>query len=171
MTGRTKIEYYKSVKKIDETTRFVLEAFVPYAKADFLLNFKPSAFFNELEKKSGRKRRSLESAYYRLIKKGLIELDDKRIPRLTEKGRRKAMSYKPQRLKFGAHLIVIFDIPEEERRKRRRLRQLLQELSFRKVQQSVWETEYDHREYLRAEIAEMNLQEHVRVYEAAQIEL
>lgn len=161
----------ESMKKPSATTRFVLEAFVPYTKSNLLLSFKPSLFFNELERKSGKKRRSLESAYYRLIKKGLIELDDKRVPRLTPKGQRKTKSYEPERLKFGAHLIVIFDIPEDERRKRRRLRLLLQELSFRKVQQSVWETEYDHREYLRAEIAEMHLQEYVRVYEAAPIEL
>lgn len=161
----------KFMKKPAETTKFVLEAFVPYTKANILLSFKPSLFFNELEKKSGRKKRSLESAYYRLIKKGLIELDDKRMPRLTAKGQRKAMTYQPERLKFGAHLIVIFDIPESERRKRRRLRMILQELSFRKVQQSVWETKYDYREHLRAEIAEMNLQEYVQVYEAAPIEL
>lgn len=159
------------MKKPAETTKFVLEAFVPYTKANLLLSFKPSLFFNELEKKSGRKRRSLESAYYRLIKKGLIELDDKGIPRLTPKGHRKAKIFKPERLQLGAQLIVIFDIPEEERRKRRRLRLVLQELSFRKVQQSVWVTEYDYREYLRAEIAEMDLQEYVRVYEAAPIEL
>lgn len=161
----------KSMNKPAAPTKFVLEALLPYTKANLLLSFKPSLFFHELERKSGRKKRTLETAYYRLIRKGLIELDDNGTPHLTEKGRRKAKLYQPQRLGFGAHLIVIFDIPEEERRKRRHLRLLLQELSFRKVQQSVWETEYDYREYLRSEIAEMNLQEYVRVYEAAQIEL
>lgn len=157
--------------RLSEPTKFVLEAFIPYTKANLLLSFKPSMFFDELEKKSGRHKRSLQSAYYRAIDRGLIEIDHQGIPRLTDKGHRKTKVYRPQRLKFGAHLIVIFDIPEEERYKRRRLRMLLRELSFRRVQQSVWETKYDHREYLRAEIAEMHLQEYVRVYEAAAIEL
>jgi DNA-binding transcriptional regulator PaaX len=159
------------MKNTDDPMRFVLEAFVPYTKSNLLLAFKPSLFFYELEKKTGRKRRSLESAYYRLIKKGLIEMDDNKIPRLTERGRQKVRVYEPERLKFGAHLMVIFDIPEEERYKRRRLRLLLRELSFRQIQKSVWETDYDHREYLRAEIAEMNLQEYVRVYEVAPVEI
>lgn len=159
------------MRKPSEATRYILEAFIPYTKANLLLAFKPSQFFNELEKKSGQKKRSLETAYYRSIKKGLVELDNNRIPRLTERGRRKAQLYKPTRLKFGAHLMIIFDIPESERSKRRRLRILLQALSFRQIQKSVWETEYDHRDYLRAEIADMNLQEYVRVYETAQIEI
>jgi DNA-binding transcriptional regulator PaaX len=159
------------MKKPSETTKYILKAFIPYTEANLLLSFKPSLFFNELEKKTGQKRRSLESAYYRSKRKGLIELDKNKIPRLTDKGRRKAKLYKPTRLKFGAHLIIIFDIPEKERQKRRRLRLLLKELSFTKVQQSVWETNYDHREYLRAEVDEMNLQEYVRVYEAAQVEI
>jgi DNA-binding transcriptional regulator PaaX len=161
----------ESVKKPIDSTRFILEAFIPYTKSNLLLAFKPSLFFNELEKKSGHKKRSLESAYYRLIKKGLIKLDDNRIPRLTESGQKKVRTYEPKRLKFGAQLMVIFDIPEEERQKRRRLRVLLRELSFRQIQQSVWETDYDQREYLRAEIAEMNLQEYVRVYEVAPVEI
>ncbi len=159
------------MNKPNDTTRFILEAFIPYTRANLLLSFKPSLFFNELEKRSGRNKRTLESAYYRLIRKGLIELDENRIPRLTDKGRRKTKLYKPEKLELGARLIVIFDIPEEQRMKRRRLRLLLRELSFRRVQQSVWETSFDHREYLRAEIAEMHLQEHVKVYEAAQIEI
>jgi Mn-dependent DtxR family transcriptional regulator len=171
LTGRTKIEYYYLVNKPSAPTRYVLESFIPYTKANLLLTFKPSLFFHELEKKSGQKRRSLESAYYRLIDKGLIERDHEGIPRLTDLGRKRAKIYKPTRLKFGAHLLVVFDIPENERRKRRRLRILLQELSFRQIQQSVWETQYDHRDYLRLEISEMNLEEYVRVYEAAHIEL
>ena len=157
--------------KPNETTKYVLEAFLPYSKANLLLAFKPSLFFAELERKTGRKKRSLESAYYRSIKKGLIELDDHQAPRLTARGQKKIKLYKPTRLKFGAHLMIIFDIPENERYKRQRLRTLLKELSFRQIQKSVWETQYDHTEYLRSEIAEMNLQEYVRVYEAASIEV
>lgn len=159
------------MRQPSESTKYILKAFIPYTEANLLLSFKPSAFFDELEKKSGYKKRSLESAYYRLIRKGLIEVDGNKIPRLTNKGRKKAKLYKPTRLKFGAHLMIIFDIPEEERRKRYRLRSLLRELSFRQIQKSVWETEYDYREYLRSEIDEMNLQEYVRVYEVSQIEI
>lgn len=159
------------MRRPSEATKYVLKAFLPYSEANLYLSFKPSLFFQELEKKSGQKRRSLESAYYRLVKKGLIKIDENNIPRLTDHGKREAKIYKPTRLKFGAHLMVIFDIPEEQRQKRRRLRILLRELSFKQIQQSVWETQYDHREYLRSEIAEMELQDYVRVYETAPIEV
>lgn len=157
--------------KLSDTTKHILEAFVPYEEENALLSFNPSVFFNHLEKKTGQKKRSLQTAYYRSIKNGLIELDDKRIPRLTSMGRKKICLYKPMRLKLGAHLIVIFDIPERERYKRQQLRTLLKELSFRQIQKSVWETKYDYKEYLRTEIAKLNLQEHVRIYEAAAVEL
>lgn len=157
--------------KLKPTTKFVLEAFIPYSRANFAISFSPSLFFRELEKRSGYKKRSLESAYYRLVQKELIEIDDKGIPRLTERGLASVKTFKPIKLKHDAKLMVIFDIPEEERWKRTRLRTLLKELSFRQVQKSVWESRYDYREYLRAEIAEMQLQEYVAVYEVAQIEV
>ena len=145
---------------------------IPYSDPNLKLAFHPNQFFNDLEKLDviTAKRKSLKTNYYRAIKRGLIEISEEGSPRLTEKGLRKVKPYQPQKLK-GSTLMVIFDIPENERHKRQRLRTLLKELSFRQIQKSVWESRYDHRQYLRAEIAEMHLQEYVKVYESAQIEI
>lgn len=133
------------------------------------LAFKPASFFYELEKKSRTKERTLRSAYYRAIKKGLLVIDDTGIPRLTAKGRHKIKPYKPARLAKDACLLVVFDILETERAKRNHLRALLRELSFKKVQQSVWMSRYDHREYLTMELQEYGLEDNVVVYEALKL--
>jgi CRISPR/Cas system-associated endoribonuclease Cas2 len=129
-------------------------------------------FFDDLEKLDQIKSRkkAYRSAYYRAIRSKLIEINDAGIPVLTQKGRRKIKPYKSSMIK-GASLLVIFDIPESESFKRRRFRLLLKELKFYQVQKSVWQSSYDHRDHLRAEIADMNLEEYVKVYESAQVEI
>lgn len=151
--------------KLSPTTKFIIEGFIPYTKANLLLSFKPYAFFNELEKKHRINSRTVRSAYYRLIQRGYIELQDGR-PQLTAKGRAKASLYSPQKLQGNAWLLVSFDIPEGERHKRSHLRLLLRELSFTKIQQSLWATKFDYREYLLAEITEHALEDYVIIFEA-----
>lgn len=159
-------------KKYKSHAHYILSALLPYTEANIKLSFKPSAFFNDLEKLDQVKanKKSLQTTYYRLIKRGLIVIDDTGMPRLTKKGIDQVKPYKTKKLK-GSSLMVIFDIPEQESFKRRRLRTLLKELSFKQVQKSVWESRFDHRDYLRAEIEKMQLQEYVKVYESAQIEI
>jgi phenylacetic acid degradation operon negative regulatory protein len=157
--------------KLSPATRYLLEGFIPYTEANIKLAYKPHAFFNELERKSGQKERTLRSAYYRAVKKGFVVIDVDGIPRLTEKGRLRINRYKPKRLGKDAFLLVSFDIPEEERKKRDHFRALLHELEFTKIQQSVWYSQNDHRELLSAEITEHNLQYYVKVYEATRVKL
>lgn len=157
------------MKRLSPSTKYLLQAFIPYTDANIQLAFKPAAFFDELGKKSKVKERSLRSAYYRAIKSGLLEIDDYGIPRLTNAGRLQIKLYRPKKLPTGAKLMIIFDIPETERYKRNHLRSLLKELSFKKVQQSVWVSQYDHREIVAAEIKEYKLQEYVYLFEALQI--
>ena len=121
----------------------------------------------ELSKKRGeRERKSLEreiqkeakQKYYNLIYKlktsGLIEenkKDNKKLFILTKKGKEKLFSLKENnknklsdisysRLKEGSDkfVIVIFDIPEQERKKRGWLRAVLDNLGLKMVQKSVW---------------------------------
>jgi DNA-binding transcriptional regulator PaaX len=153
------------VKKHNSALVYILKALIPYSHANLALSFKPSVFFNELEEKSNKSYKTLENAYYKAIKDGLIRMDTENIPRLTEKARSNIKLYKPTRLDKGAKMLIIFDIPESERWKRRHLRLLLKELSFQKVQQSVWICGYDFREYLTAEIKQYGLQDYVKVFE------
>lgn len=168
-------EYWEERKRLGEkyrsSTHYVLSALVPYTEANMKLAFLPTRFFNDLDKLDHIKiqKKSLRTAYYRAIKKGLIEVEGG-IPRLTHKGRKKIKAYKPAKLK-GACLMVIFDIPEEARHKRNHLRTLLKELSFEQIQKSVWTSDKDHREYLTAEIAEHGLQGYVKVFESRPIKV
>jgi hypothetical protein len=118
-------------KKYKSTTYYILSGLIPYTEANLKLSFKPSAFFSDLEKleKVNASQKSIKSAYYRAIKHGLIKQDGTGNPTLTKKGLKKVREYKPSKLK-GSSLMVIFDIPENERYKRDRLRILLRELSF-----------------------------------------
>ncbi len=159
------------MKKLSPATKYMLEALLPYTDANLKLVFKPSAFFYELSKRDNHKNGAYKSAFYRAIKQGLVVMDDCGVPRLTEKARRGVELYKPTKLGKGADLVVIFDIAESDRGKRDHLRALLRELSFVKVQQSVWTSQYDHRALLRAEIAEHNLQDNVIIYEAVQLKV
>jgi DNA-binding transcriptional regulator PaaX len=163
-------EKERLAKKYHSPTHYILSGLIPYTEANLKLAFAPNAFFNDLEKLDTIKanKKALKSAYYRAIKKGLVKIDDSGIPRLTEKGLRKTKTFKPKKLK-GAKLMIIFDIPEEERPKRQRLRALLRELAFRQVQKSVWVSDFDHREYIRAEINEAQLQGCVELFESRTI--
>lgn len=166
----------------DSALKYILESLIPYTEANLKLSFRPNLFFNDLENidrqrvwlKERRKdrerfeRQTLRNQFYKAKKKGLITVEGG-VPRLTEKGRRKIRPYKPQKLGPDAYLMVTFDIPENERTKRSHVRLLLKELSFTKVQQSVWISHYDHREYIKGEIEMLDLQDHVHVYECTRI--
>ncbi|MGH9857405.1 MAG: hypothetical protein ACRD4B_06130, partial [Acidobacteriota bacterium] len=56
-----------------------------------------------------------------------------------------------------------------ERVKRRHLRTLLRELKFKKIQQSVWVSEYDTQEFIKSEIKAFGLEQYVHVYECARV--
>jgi hypothetical protein len=164
--GRAIFEY---MKKPSPTTLHVLKALVPYTSENIELAYKPSLFFNKLEKISKTKERTLRSAFYRSVKKGLVEIDDTGIPHLTTEGHTQMKLYEPTVLGKDSYLFVTFDIPESERYKRTHLRNLLRELEFKMIQQSVWACRYDHRDYIASEIADYGLEEYVHVYEAVRI--
>lgn len=147
------------------STQYILEALIPYSKANMQLVFKPSRFFTELEKLDQVKEQTARTSFYRAIKKGLIELDDQGVPRLTNRGKRRILPFSAPKLK-GAQLMIIFDIPEADRWKRGHLRALLHELSFKQVQKSVWISPHDHRELLKMEIEELGLKKEIRLFEA-----
>ena len=145
---------------------YIISGLMPYTDANLKLVFMPSKFFNDLEKISNRKSKTIRNSYYKAIKRGLIELDSEGIPRLTERGFQKAKVYKPTLLDKKACLMVTFDIPESERWKRRRFRAVLREFRFTQAQKSVWVSNYDYKSLLLAEIKEIGLEDYVEVYEA-----
>ena len=160
-------------KKYKSSTHYILSGLIPYTEANLKLSFTPNRFFNDLEKLDQIKlsKNSIKTNYYRLINKGFIEIDETGIPRLTKKGRASIQKYQPKKLSKNARLLIIFDIPENQKYKRDRLRMLLRELSFKPVQKSVWGSEYDYRDYLSAEIKDYALEDYVVLYESVKLKI
>lgn len=151
------------------TLQYVLLGLIPYTQANLKLAFQPGKFFADLEKIDRIKRTNARNAYYRALKDGLFELDASNAPRLTEAGLRKVELFIAKKISRQGKLMIIFDIPETEAWKRQRLRLLLKELHFEQVQKSVWQSEYDYRETLIAEVKRHKLGKHVQIYESARL--
>lgn len=150
--------------------RHVLEGLLPYTQANFALAFKPNAFFNELnnrEMKRGYALTTLKNTYYAAKQRGLITVKDGQ-PALSQAAQSMLQPYEPSKL-VGACIMVVFDIPENERHKRQWLRLLLRELKFQKIQQSVWVTNYECRDILQAGITEKSLGAYIQTYEAREL--
>lgn len=152
-------------KKPQSPLFFVLKALMPYTRQNLLLSFNPNRFFNELEKISSYKRKTLEEAARRAEKQGLIEKQINRALRLTTLGERKVRPYFAEKLASGAKLMIVFDVPEDNAIARRQLRTLLKKWGFRQVQKSVWITSYDHRKSVELAVDELDIKRSVRLYE------
>lgn len=126
-------------------------------------------------------RNSLQVAVRRLEKKGFIEkgiMEDELCLRLTRLGanylkqmqqRKKEkgiMKINPVKIKWdGKWRVVVFDIPEKNRRVRQALRMGLRMLEFKPLQKSVWVSKVDCTRELRSYIRELSLSSYVLVFE------
>lgn len=142
---------------------YTLEALIPYSDANLNLTFRPHAFFNELDRRSKHSRSSLESAYYRARRHGLIEIEGTNVS-LSNKALRKLGKTNAAELPAGSSLMVIFDIPEEYALKRRQLRSLLRELKFQQEQRSVWISSFDYRAIVLDLIEELRIALYAKVF-------
>jgi phenylacetic acid degradation operon negative regulatory protein len=155
-------------RKPKSATYYVLSALIPYTEANLKLTFLPHRFFQDLDRISVHNRTANRTAYYRARQQGLIRIDNQNNVIITSKGKRKLAPYSSDKL-VGSNIMVIFDVPEHERIKRNRLRQLLKDLQFKQVQKSVWMTNMDFRDVLTQEIERLDLREYVEVYEARKL--
>lgn len=153
------------MNKPKSATHYVLLSLIPFTEANLNLSFKPNKFFNELESLHKISANASRNALNRAHKSGLIEYDEQNIPRLTEKGHKKLRPYVSAQLE-GSQVMVVFDIPEQERWKRRHMRTVLREFSFKQVQKSVWMSRLDCAGYIREEIDSLGLQGAVKIFEA-----
>lgn len=154
--------------KYKSATHYVLSSLMPYTESNLKLTFQPHTFFKDLDKFQRINHKAARTAFTRVIEQGLVEINDDGSVRMTAKGRRKLAPYYSKKL-AGAQLMVTFDIPEGERRKRNHLRTLLRELSFLQVQKSVWISDFDHRSLIKAEVDELRLHDYVQVFESRRL--
>ena len=73
------------------------------------------------------------------------------------------------KLAKNVQLMVIFDIPEDDARVRRRLRLLLNEWQFTQVQKSVWVSDFDYETVLVQAVKELGLEKCVQIFECARM--
>lgn len=161
---------FKYMKREPEHSalQYVLLALVPYSRSNMQLVFKPNYFFNELEKISNLERKKLQRAYYYAIGHGYAELEDD-ATLLTQKGRAKIAPYLAKKLGKDAYLMVVFDIPEAERSKRRILRNYLKHRGFTQVQRSVWISKMDYKSELKQLVDDLMINDCVEIFESARV--
>lgn len=94
-----------------------------------------------------RQKESLKRSYTRLIKNGLLRYEGRYV-RLTQKGKSELArllqrsATKPKRWD-GKWRVLIFDIPERKKSLRERIRHVIIEIGFVRLQDSVWVYPYD----------------------------
>lgn len=108
-----------------------------------------------------------KNAAGRIVMKGYakwVEKDGKKYLRITEAGR-KALAFeqakvmlKNQKKKWdGRWRMVVFDVPERRRRVRTRLREVMGEIGFVRLQDSVWVYPYDCEDFIALLKAELKI--------------
>jgi DNA-binding transcriptional regulator PaaX len=156
--------------KSESSLVYVLKALIPYSRENLNFAFRPNKFYNELEKKSGLKQKTLQQSLRRAEIAGFITREESLIM-LSAKGRQELKKFSPQKLPRSSQIIVIFDIPESDAWARRRLRILLRQWRFEMVQKSVWASRYECRKDLAKAIKTLGLKNCVKAYEAKDIAL
>lgn len=124
-----------------------------------------------LDKKRKISRQTIATILWRLKREGLVERtrtqDKKSAWLLTKKGKEfcnaSKEKLKPPR-KDGIMRLVIFDIPERERKKRDAIRMELIAAQYTQLQKSVWTGEYPLPEDFIALLDELALQPHVHIF-------
>ncbi len=154
--------------KPKSSLHILLKALIPYTRENIQLSFHPHKFFNDLERQSGFKQESLKNTFRKAKKDGLIKTEDSLLE-ITASGLRELQPFEPKKLIGTARLMVIFDIPEENARMRRRFRLLLREWHFSQAQKSVWISDFDYKKELVRAIEELGLKKCVQVFECARL--
>lgn len=122
-------------------------------------------------------RRNVQSLVNRLTRSGFIEKQFKEgefYLRLTQIGldklkrnrQSRAFNIQTKKEKWdGLWRVVVFDIPEDSRRIRDKLRETLRILEFRPLQKSVWVGKGDYTKQLRKLITALGIKDFIAIFE------
>lgn len=135
--------------------------FGPHAK-DFYADRKWRNVFQFTEKMFSTYRSSrFRQALGRAAAAGLVERTSQGVYRLTDQGKKRLENLLPsfkRRQKWDGRLwLITYDVPEEKHRKRNVLREYLEEVGCRIVQESVWLSVKDPRQWITPKIDELRL--------------
>jgi DNA-binding transcriptional regulator PaaX len=129
------------------------------------------------KKQDSNKRFRIRKTFKQLMRERLIE--EKDLPDgsttliLSEKGRKKALSYKIDSLTLsqpkkwdGRWRFVIFDLPKQRKRERELWRSKLKFMGFHQLQKSVWVTPFPCRNEIDFLSEYLRISPHIRIIEA-----
>jgi len=187
MKGEITLKILESVKDVVINTADIFDAILSsgYGASYGRMQYELSKRQREREvKKSIREQQwQLKQKYYKMMhalkQDGLIEerqKDKKKFWVLTKKGEGKLILLKErnkkrlpeisyQKEKTDRVVVVIFDIPETEKRKRRWLRAALDNLGFKMIQKSVWMGKVKIPQEFLDDLFEMRLTSFVEIFE------
>ncbi len=183
MKGEKILATLKTIKEIGEDGATLLEAFLRAGYGASLRKIEFEKRNIESRKYNERINRELRARHrdliYGLKKDELIKervKEKKKYFFLTEKGKEKILeleegiknklpknNYEPKNSERFS--IVVFDVPENERRKRDWIRNVLKNLKFRMVQKSVWIGKVKISKELIDDLFKLKMDEYVEIFE------
>lgn len=147
-----------------------------YGKIEYIYNKRLS----EQERKKYIRKEKIKYAKFiwYLKKSNLIEeTNDKKI-QITKKGKERYLSLK-KRGKYSIksykmegennNIIIVFDIPEKEKRKRAWLRDVLKEMEFKLIQRSVWLGKGRLPKEFVDDIRTLNLSSYIHIFQVKKV--
>ncbi len=173
-------EFFSNLPLTDKILISLLTAgAVAEGALDALYQFSPRAVARSLYTSEDlshfkKDKKLIRNALFRLAERKLIEIEKRekeRLLKLTDTGLTTLFSKFPQ-IKFrdwvwdGQWRVVIYDVEEEVRRLRDRLRNTLRGLDFSPVQRSVWFSPYPVGEEMEAFLKKENLWEKIMIFKS-----
>ncbi|MEK9196298.1 MAG: hypothetical protein AAB914_02930, partial [Patescibacteria group bacterium] len=70
-------------------TIYLLQALIPYSKANLKFSFARKSFYSDLAKISKSNAGAVKTTYYRALRSELIYVDEDGIPQISQKGKMK----------------------------------------------------------------------------------
>ncbi|MBI2008134.1 CRISPR-associated endonuclease Cas2 [Candidatus Amesbacteria bacterium] len=138
MKQRTKRKIRATVGTVLEVLDRSAGAFLVLGKGESIRRIKGLAYF----------RSSVDDSMGRLVRRGLVEVKETgegTEVKMTDKGRTEVLKYRLRELKLKPQerwdkkwRLVLFDVRENERRRRNDLRRWLTRLGLKQLQKSVW---------------------------------
>ena len=159
-------DLYNITSKVGDILNFISR---PVIMSNYLPGPKNPFFDKYLKNKN---KRSFSDLIYYLKINGYIKiknLENKSAIMLTKKGINKAWKasfkmYKKEKRKDGKWVMLIFDMPEKNRKSRDLLRSILYNLGYKLFQQSVWMTPYNVSEKTEKSLQLYNLDKYVKIF-------
>lgn len=188
MRGNITLNFLEFVKDFANLNMDMFEAFLragygaSYGKLNYELNkLQRERWRQDIKQEEiSRHRKRYNQFLYRLRQDKLLNekvVKNKIVILLTEKGREKLEKLKEKYLNklpaanlYGGDasdkfIIVAFDIPEKERRKRDWIRDVLQNLNLKSIQKSLWIGKVKIPKQLINDLSELKMLDYVEIFE------